>query len=157
MPSTWSPPRRQLLLADFSYAAPGIRAFSTDSFEPLTLEPIDVGLYPRWLLPLQGPNSAAPEGVPGEWTEGLMSRPQPAVGSVNLFWNRSLQDRATLEILDLEGRCAAVLLSEQSIPQGFELRWDGRDDQGRQVPAGVYLARLRSGDRVATRRIHLLW
>jgi hypothetical protein len=150
------PTRRQLLLADFSYAAPGLRAFSTDSLGPLTPEPVDVGLYPRWLLPLQGPNSTAPEGVAVAWTADFMARPQPAVDGVNLLWSGTLQERATLEILDLEGRCLAVLVHEQVIPTGFEQRWTGRDDRGRRLPAGIYLARLRSGGRGFTRPIHLL-
>jgi hypothetical protein len=33
------------------------------------------------------------------------------------------------------------------------LSWDGRDDGGRAVAAGVYWARLRSGAIIATRKI----
>ena len=36
------------------------------------------------------------------------------------------------------------------------LRWDGRDESGRAVPAGVYVLALRAADRVATRRIVVL-
>jgi hypothetical protein len=33
------------------------------------------------------------------------------------------------------------------------LAWDGRDDLGRRVPAGIYLCRLRSAAGNATRRL----
>ena len=36
------------------------------------------------------------------------------------------------------------------------LRWDGRSDSGRELPSGVYFARLESGGRVESRRLTLL-
>jgi len=36
------------------------------------------------------------------------------------------------------------------------LRWDGRDEQLRRVPAGIYLVRIRAGGELAARRMVVL-
>ena len=35
----------------------------------------------------------------------------------------------------------------------YTVRWDGRDDAGRELASGVYLYRLLTGDRVETRKL----
>jgi hypothetical protein len=48
-------------------------------------------------------------------------------------------------------------LSDQRFPAGYSaVRWDGRDDGRRAVPAGVYFVRLRTGEGARTRRVILV-
>jgi hypothetical protein len=48
-------------------------------------------------------------------------------------------------------------LGEQTYAQGdYQLHWDGRDDQGKPVPSGVYFVMLRSGDDVQATKMMLL-
>ena len=48
-----------------------------------------------------------------------------------------------VEIRDLSGRLVAGVLSEEVESGDFELSWDGRDREGRLLPPGLYLCRIR--------------
>jgi len=59
--------------------------------------------------------------------------------------------RGTLDVMDLAGRRVRTLCRGIS---GLDLvSWDGRDDAGRPVNAGLYLLRLRSGSQTAVQRV----
>jgi hypothetical protein len=47
-----------------------------------------------------------------------------------------------LSILDLRGRVRRRLASGERFGGGGALVWDGRDDDGRAVEPGIYVARL---------------
>jgi hypothetical protein len=40
-------------------------------------------------------------------------------------------------------------------PAHYALTWNGRDEQGRMLPAGIYFCRLTAGDYRATRKVVL--
>jgi hypothetical protein len=48
-----------------------------------------------------------------------------------------------LDVYDLQGRRVRRLLAEALSPGTHHREWDGRDDQGRTVASGVYVAVLR--------------
>ena len=59
----------------------------------------------------------------------------------------------SLRVHNLTGQRVATL-TERVYPKGtFAVSWDGRDDRGREVASGVYLARLRLDERALS---HLL-
>ena len=65
---------------------------------------------------------------------------------------------AVLRIYDASGRLARTL-DDGARPRaaGEHLAtWDGRDDLGRPLPAGVYLCRLQAGGRSASGKLILL-
>jgi hypothetical protein len=65
--------------------------------------------------------------------------------------------RVDLEIYDAAGRVVRRLLREESRKAGGHTAvWNGRDDAGRQVAAGVYFCRLRAGAFHQTRPMTLL-
>ena len=62
---------------------------------------------------------------------------------------------ARLELFDLRGRRVKTLVAAQ-LPAGpHEAAWDGRDEAGRPLAGGTYLARLTAGADVAIRRLVL--
>jgi len=101
---------------------------------------------------------AVTPGVPrGEVVIGVAPNPArvSATVSVELTAHRSL----TVAIHDVAGRLVRSLRDGLERPAGrVEMRWDGRDDAGRDVPPGVYFARVRAVDasgRATTRTVTL--
>jgi Ca-activated chloride channel family protein len=64
--------------------------------------------------------------------------------------------RVELKIYNLLGQLVKVLALKQQAPGEYEINWDGRDETGHVVPAGIYLVRLVAGNFVADRKVVVL-
>ncbi len=82
--------------------------------------------------------------------------PNPFNPATEISFTLDHPGHAELSVYDLAGRRIRTLLDEALPPGNHTRTWRGLDDSGRPMPAGVYLARLRSGDRVESRRMVLL-
>ncbi|MFN8588988.1 MAG: FlgD immunoglobulin-like domain containing protein [Candidatus Eisenbacteria bacterium] len=74
--------------------------------------------------------------------------PNPARGATQLSFVLARDAHVLLAVHDVHGRRVATLASGRFAPGTHALRWDGRDDAGRAVAAGLYFARF-EGDGVA--------
>ncbi len=82
--------------------------------------------------------------------------PNPSRGLTRLDWVMAAAADVRVEILDPQGRRVATLWRGVRGPGAHTVSWDGRDDAGRPVRAGVYLARVRAGgDATAARVLRL--
>ncbi|MGH2571415.1 MAG: S8 family peptidase [bacterium] len=96
-------------------------------------------------------------------TEDVLARgfdveifPNPAVGRSAIAYTLPAPSRVAINIHDVAGRRVRALV-EGVRPEGrHEVRWDGRDDAGTQVSAGVYFARIEAGGRADVRKIALV-
>ena len=62
-----------------------------------------------------------------------------------------------LEVFDVNGRRVRTLLAEPRTPGRHSVKWDGTDDHGALLAAGIYLSRARAGTlEAASRRLVLL-
>jgi len=61
----------------------------------------------------------------------------------------------SLEIFDVRGVKVRTLAEGTARPGSFTTSWDGATAAGLRAPAGVYMARLRVGNEVSTRKLHL--
>ncbi len=148
--------RHQLFVTDRTYANPGLRIFHTTTFAPLAEQPIPVGLYPFWLLDMHGSDSSAPEDGVQATGPRLELFPQPAAGPITFRLETERTEPVSLEIFDANGRRVSVLSTAPG-QSGFQQAvWAGYDGSGRRVPAGAYLARLRTPAGTATGRIRIL-
>jgi hypothetical protein len=96
-----------------------------------------------------------PEGEPGDF--GIRTvEPNPFRGSVRLAVSMPEAATATLEIIALDGRRVTTLARRAFAAGTWSISWDGRGDSGARVAAGVYFARLVSGERVSTQKLVLL-
>jgi glucose/arabinose dehydrogenase len=87
----------------------------------------------------------------------LTSAPQPAPGSVTLRFTPSAPVVVTLRVHDATGRAVRTLLAGSARDAAaHDVLWDGRDDAGEPVPAGVYHARLEGGGAARSQRVVLL-
>jgi YVTN family beta-propeller protein len=64
--------------------------------------------------------------------------------------------RAELIIYNGLGQKVRTLLDQKQGPGSYQIRWDGKDDLGAQMPSGVYLYCLRAGSFVQTNKMVLL-
>ena len=92
-----------------------------------------------------------PEAGPG--VRLLPASPNPFRGRTSIGFSVPGIARVTLEILDVAGRRQRTLLRDQEVTGGRTVEWDGRTNQGREVPDGIYLCRLRAGTTVLTRKL----
>ncbi len=87
-------------------------------------------------------------GLTGAW-------PNPFNPRVTLSFALPVSGGARLAVFDLRGREVAVL-RDGALPAGTHTAaWDGRDDGGRAMPAGVYMAVLRTELGTTTRKLVL--
>ena len=83
------------------------------------------------------------------------AQPNPARGSTHFAFTLGAVARAELTVLDLSGRRVRTLVRD-ALPAGpHDAVWDGRDDTGTPLSAGLYFARLRVGDASRTQRVVL--
>jgi hypothetical protein len=84
----------------------------------------------------------------------LKVAPNPAPGVCRIEWTGSAGSRSrTLTIYSVTGREVRTF---RDVPAGVSLvTWNGRDDRGRDVSSGIYLARARCGESSATAHIVL--
>jgi spore coat protein A len=74
--------------------------------------------------------------------------PNPFADRVVIQWGMSETGTAEILLFDVQGRRIRRLVRGSEAAGHKRSSWDGRDDAGRVVPAGIYLVRLRAGDRV---------
>lgn len=81
---------------------------------------------------------------------GVVAMPNPFTGSTRLRWAPAGGSAApgplteadrTLRIFDVNGRAVAQRLATPTDGATLEVGWDGRDDAGHTLPAGVYFVR----------------
>ena len=93
----------------------------------------------------------------GPPTRGLglaLGSANPSGGAVTLRLSLPRRGAVRLELYDLTGRRVRELLDRDVAAGKLALLWDGRDDAGRTLPAGLYLARLSQGE--SSRMLKLL-
>jgi agmatine/peptidylarginine deiminase len=75
---------------------------------------------------------------------GPAAFPNPFRDRTHFRFELKYPDRVQLAVYDVRGRLVRRLVDGQRPAGATEIDWDGRDDDGRPVPAGVYFFRLRA-------------
>jgi hypothetical protein len=86
------------------------------------------------------------------------SRPNPFNPSTTIgyFVGGPGKEPVRIDVFDVHGRLVATPVSRMLDPGYYELRWDGRDRDGREVSSGVYFYRAAIGRATFTRKMALL-
>jgi hypothetical protein len=79
--------------------------------------------------------------------------PNPFNPSTTIEFALSKAANVRLEIFNIVGQKVRTLVSERVAPGGYQVVWDGLDDNGRQVTTGVYLYRFTADNFVQTRKM----
>ena len=86
----------------------------------------------------------------------LTAEPNPAFRRVSLSFASGLAGDPTILVTDVLGRTVRRFTQTRIERGEHRIEWDGRDDQGARVPAGVYLVRLSLGHQSRQTRVTLL-
>ncbi|MBD3220297.1 glycosyl hydrolase [bacterium] len=138
----------------FGLGLPRVPVFDLDLHPETRM--VAAGTYGRsiFTIDLVDPVTAAPE-TPDALALDLRAAPNPFNPLTELRFALPTGGAVTLEILDVRGRRVAVPLRTE-LPAGeHRVRWDGRDETGRTLPSGVYLARLAAGGMTVTEKLML--
>jgi hypothetical protein len=80
-------------------------------------------------------------------------RPNPFRDGTSIEFSLPSRMNARLSIYDVAGRLIREFGRDTFDPGSHSIRWDGRDEQGENTAAGVYLIRLQGGGAEDVRRI----
>ncbi len=95
-------------------------------------------------------------GMPLSAGPALFLKPNPSRGPVQMEILPKGGGPASVILFDVRGRQVRELYSGNIGRDGRMLQWNGRDDRGREVAAGVYLVRVETETRSSTRRITIV-
>lgn len=82
--------------------------------------------------------------------------PNPFNPVTTLRYDLPIRTKVTLTVYDILGRMVRTLVQGVEEPGRKSMLWDGRNDLGQQVSAGVYLYRIQAGDFNQTHKMLLL-
>lgn len=80
-------------------------------------------------------------------------RPMPFSREVMISYNLPQEEHVQMRVFDVSGRLVRTLAVGSASAGTHFVLWDGTDDGGSAISAGVYLLRLEAGGAVRTRRL----
>ena len=86
----------------------------------------------------------------------LAAFPNPTSSEATLAWRAPRHGPASLHVFDVQGRRVRTLVDGADLPESGTVRWDGRDEGGQRLAAGVYWVRLTQENETTVRKIVLL-
>jgi len=95
---------------------------------------------------------APPPATAGADLRWVGVEPNPVLHRARITLATRRAGRVSVDILSPAGAWLGRLTGQAAVPGAVTLEWDGRDAQGRPLPAGIYFARL-AGARGAARLI----
>jgi hypothetical protein len=118
----------------------------------------------RWIAPegrLSGDydfrTGGAEVAVGGDAPRGLLRlgrvEPNPSASSATISFNLPARAAVRLDVYDLAGRHVRSVVHEELNAGAGARTWDGTDDAGRRVRAGIYFIQLRAAGAVDRSRI----
>ncbi len=135
------------------YGPSDITAISVVLLDAAGVEYPDVELANGTVL-VEGGESAVGDGLPFAQPR-ITAMPNPFNPMTNIkFWLPEATD-ARLSIYDMSGRCVRKLLDGPVSSEWTSVRWNGRGDQGRAAPSGIYLYQLVTKKKTLSGRLTL--
>lgn len=87
---------------------------------------------------------------------GLTNFPNPFNPSTTIHYTLPEESEVEIIIYDLVGKKVAIIMKSTQPSGTHSLQWNGTDQQGNLVPAGIYFYQLRAGDFVQTKKMVLM-
>ena len=110
--------------------------------------------------PAQSSRNGVSTGVPPAMPDALrleQNYPNPFNPSTVIrFQAPDREDRLSIRIFGIDGKCVKTLLDGPADAGHHSLRWNGVNDRGESVASGIYYLRMDSGDYTEVRKMLLL-
>lgn len=99
------------------------------------------------LRELYGPEPMDPAEAPNDLASSrrLAVGPNPTRGSTSILAASQVGLSTSLRIFSADGKLVRTLFDGIAISSHLSTPWNGRDEEGRVLPSGIYFARLESG------------
>jgi hypothetical protein len=128
-----------------------VSGFGIDGQGPVTNNPIVVQRVWKGAIP---PQHGVADSNPGKPTCAVS--PSPFRGSATISYDLPKSGNVRLSVCDVLGRTVRVLVNETKGPGRYSAGWNGRNEQGRTLPAGIYFCALETEGRRLSRKLVLL-
>ncbi len=115
-----------------------------------------LGVKVNALAAIAGLQSTPVAETPAIAATTLICTPNPFNPITTVRFSLPAAGRATLDVYDLRGLRLRTLVAADLTAGEHTARWDGRDEQGQAVAAGIYLVRLASGATRSQTRVVLV-
>ena len=76
----------------------------------------------------------------------LQCYPNPFTTSTKISFSLKETENVSVDIFSINGKLVKRLISEKKEKGNHSLSWDGKDAAGKEMPAGIYLLKLFSGE-----------
>jgi len=124
-----------------------IAYFSTE-YDPETIVAVIDGLL--------GTLSSQPEVPPARHLQ-IQAAPNPFNPQTEISFILDRDQPVSLDILDTRGHLVRAIFSSEFLHEGVNRAdWNGRDNQGRELPSGLYMARIRTLNQTAVTKLTLV-
>jgi endonuclease I len=114
--------------------------------------------HPEFIAMIYDSNSVAgvEDGTPASSIRLRQNLPNPFGARTTIGFDLARREQVTLRIYDVTGRLVRTLANGSVLESGsHRLEWNGRDEGGAQLEAGLYFCRLGAGSASETRRMVL--
>jgi flagellar hook assembly protein FlgD len=89
-------------------------------------------------------------------TQLAPATPNPFRQTATIAFSLAQGGPVELAVFSVDGRRVRTLVGESREPGEYRVTWDGRDDRGNPMSAGVYYAQLKTARRGFTRTLTYL-
>jgi hypothetical protein len=103
------------------------------------------------LLTPEGGSVGVEAGSPQ--ADRISAAPNPFAQSTTIRFDAPRIDRTQITIHDVSGRLVRTLVNGNELLPANSVSWDGLDSDARELPSGVYFARIRTGAEVQTEKL----
>jgi len=118
--------------------------------------PVDLVLDPDDWIIKEASVATTAGGQPATALRLLPNHPNPFNPTTEIRFDLPRAGRVDLGIFDLEGRRLRTLVAGVREAGEQSVRWDGRDDAGRELSSGVYCCRLAGAEGHRVRKLTLI-
>jgi hypothetical protein len=95
-------------------------------------------------------------GTAADVALGIEVGPNPAHPSTVIAYNIPVESRLSLRIYDVRGRLVKSVFEGTRMPGEYKTEWNGRNEDGEEVGAGIYFIRLDAGKAHASKKAVLV-